>query len=110
MTEEIRQLEYELDLEGLLPDHPQPGSGERRYQLTRHDLLALAAINRKTATAPCSIGLTPEQGILLKRMLRMIDRGLSAVGLLFLAAVFGVFWLIFQKGFWVWIKAAGNKG
>jgi len=108
MTEEIRQLEYELELEGLLPDHPPAETGERRNQLTRHDLLSLAAIMRKTATAPCSLGLTREQGVLLVRILNFLDRSFSLIGLLVVTACVGMVLAIFGKGFWAWLKMGGK--
>jgi hypothetical protein len=107
MTEEIRQLEYDLEMAGLLPEHP-PTDGERRHQLSRQDLLALAMINRRTATAPCSIGLTSEQGVLLKRMLCFVDRTFSLVGMLTVTAIVGGLFTIVGLGVRAWLKAAGK--
>jgi hypothetical protein len=104
MTEEAFGLSEELrDL--LTQDEPLI-ENRREHSLSNADLLTIAAIVKRVAPASqCSVGITPEEAFVIKRMLWWANKAFALVGFLVISAIVGTIIAIFSKGFWGWLGA-----
>ena len=68
--------------------------------LTEEDLEVLAEMMKAHAPT-CSIGLTPEEAGMVKRGVKVFNRGANIVGTVIIVSVATGMIALFTKGFWI---------
>ncbi|QOX78728.1 hypothetical protein FY034_07230 [Trichlorobacter lovleyi] len=79
-----------IDLDDLqdIMDDLEPSSGERRKNnLTKDDVLIIARIIQAVSGRSCSLGFDENEVNIIKKVVKVLDRGAMAVGWLVVSAI-----------------------
>lgn len=87
MTDRIR---IDLtDLQDIMDELPDPATGgeNRKHSLTKNDIMLIARIVTAVSHKTCAVGFTPDEIVLVKRLVGTMNKGILLVGYAILGAV-----------------------